>query len=189
MNPTEASTRDSGGEPSGRSSARRPAEATAADLPYLERAVDLAAEALGAGDEPFGSLLVGGDGRILAEDRNRVHTLGDRTRHPEFALVRWAVEHLDARERAAATVFTSGEHCAMCAAAHGWAGLGTVVYAHSAAELTEWLTALDAPPSPVRCLPLRDVVPGLDVRGPAPALTSRLRALHHEFHRRRTDGS
>ncbi|WP_018566753.1 deaminase [Streptomyces sp. PsTaAH-124] len=188
MNPTEASTGDSGGESAGRF-ARRPAEATAADLPYLERAVDLAAEALGAGDEPFGSLLVGGDGRILAEDRNRVHTLGDRTRHPEFALVRWAIGHLDARERAAATVFTSGEHCTMCAAAHGWAGLGTVVYAHSAAELTEWLTALDAPPSPVRCLPLRDVVPGLDVRGPAPALTSRLRALHHEFHRRCTEGS
>jgi len=26
-------------------------------------------------------------------------------------------------ERLQATVYTSGEHCPMCAAAHGWAGL------------------------------------------------------------------
>lgn len=31
---------------------------------------------------------------------------------------------LTAADRAAATVFTSGEHCPMCSAAHAWAGLG-----------------------------------------------------------------
>ncbi|CAM5689808.1 nucleoside deaminase [Streptomyces violaceorubidus] len=40
-----------------------------AELPHLRRCVELAAEALEAGDEPFGSVLVGGDGTLLAEDR------------------------------------------------------------------------------------------------------------------------
>ena len=157
-------------------------EPTAAEMRHLERAVDLAAEALRAGDEPFGSVLVGADGQVLAEDRNRVHTLADRTRHPEFELVRWATAHLTERQRAEATVYTSGEHCPMCAAAHGWAGLGRIVYAHSAAQLTDWLAELGVPASPVRCLPIQEVVPGLEVQGPVPALADRLRGLHVGFH-------
>ncbi|QKW25198.1 nucleoside deaminase [Streptomyces seoulensis] len=161
-----------------------PTEPTAADLPHLERAVELAAAAARAGDEPFGSVLVSADGRVLAEDRNRVRTLDDPTRHPEFELVRWATAHLTARQRAAATVFTSGEHCPMCAAAHGWAGLGPVVYAHSAAQLAQWLAALGVPPPAVRCPPVQELVPALEVRGPAPALAGRLRELHRGFHTR-----
>nr|WP_202477249.1 nucleoside deaminase [Streptomyces sp. SID5470] len=41
-------------------------------MPYLRRWVEPAAEALEAGDEPFGSVLVGAEGEILAEDHNRV---------------------------------------------------------------------------------------------------------------------
>ena len=58
-----------------------------AELQHLRRCVELATEALEAGDEPFGSMLVGADGAVLAEDRNRVAS-GDRTRHPEFKLAR-----------------------------------------------------------------------------------------------------
>jgi len=52
---------------------------------HLRRCVELAAEALEEGDEPFGSVLVAGDGTVLAKDHNRVAS-GDRTRHPEFEL-------------------------------------------------------------------------------------------------------
>ena len=48
------------------------------ELKHLRRCVELATEALDAGDEPFGSVLVSGDGRVLAEDRNRVAG-GDKT--------------------------------------------------------------------------------------------------------------
>ena len=61
---------------------RRPAPVTAADHAHLRRCVELAAEALDAGDEPFGSLLVDIVGVVRAEDRNRVNSIGDRTRHP-----------------------------------------------------------------------------------------------------------
>ncbi|MET7815682.1 nucleoside deaminase [Streptomyces sp. NPDC005395] len=152
-----------------------------AELPHLRRCVELAAEALEAGDEPFGSVLVGGDGTVLAEDRNRVAS-GDRTRHPEFALARWSAARLSPEERAAATVYTSGEHCPMCAAAHAWVGLRRIVYVASSEQLTAWLTELGVQAPPVLPLPVREVAPGVIVEGPVPQLTEEIHALHRRFH-------
>ena len=155
------------------------------ELPYLRRCVALATEALEAGDEPFGSVLVGADGEVLAEDHNRVAS-GDRTRHPEFELARWSADRLTPEERAAATVYTSGEHCPMCAAAHAWVGLGRIVYVASSEQLTGWLAELGVPAAPVRPLPVREVAPGVTVEGPVPELTEDVRALHVRFHERRS---
>ena len=154
---------------------------SAVDLRHLRRCVELAAEGLALGDEPFGSVLVAADGAVLVEDRNRVAG-GDRTRHPELAIARWAAAHLSPADRAAATVYTSGEHCPMCAAAHGWVGLGRIVVASSSAQLTAWLTELGVPSPPVRPLPIRDVVPGVLVEGPVEGLADEVRALHAQFH-------
>ncbi len=156
-------------------------EVTSADLPYLRRCVELAAQAVDDGDFPFGSVLVGADGTVLTEDRNREVTAGDSTRHPEFELARWAAANLTAPERAAATVYTSGEHCPMCAAAHGWVGLGRIVYASSAQQTSTWLTELGVGPSPVRPLAIPDVVPGAVVAGPVPDLAEQVRELHRRF--------
>lgn len=147
------------------------------DLTHLRRCVELAREALDDGDEPFGSLLVDGAGTVRFEDRNRVKG-GDHTRHPELEIARWAPAHLPPEERAAATVYTSGEHCPMCAAAHAWVGLGRIVYAVSSAQLTAWRTEWGAPASPVLALPVGEVAPGLSVDGPAPELEAEMRELH-----------
>lgn len=152
------------------------------DLRHLRRCVELATEALEEGDEPFGPVLVGADGTVLGEDHNRVAS-GDRTRHPEFALARWAAENMTAAERAAATVFTSGEHCPMCAAAHGWVGLGRIFYVSSSQQLEAWLAELDVPTPPVRSLPIRDIVPDAVVQGPVPGLAEQVHDLHRRFHR------
>lgn len=42
---------------------------------HLRRSIELASEALEAGDEPFGSVLVDGAGQVLCEDRNRATTI------------------------------------------------------------------------------------------------------------------
>ena len=152
------------------------------DLKHLRRCIELAAQALEDGDEPFGSVLVGADGTVLAEDRNRIVSTGDPTRHPELELARWAATRLTPEERAAATVYTSGEHCPMCSAAHGWVGLGRIVYVASSAQLTEWLEELGVPPSRVRPLPVREVAPGVRIEGPVPALVEEIRALHRRAH-------
>ncbi|MDX2592467.1 nucleoside deaminase [Streptomyces sp. WI03-4A] len=148
---------------------------------FLRRCVELAREALDAGDEPFGSVLVTADGAVRAEDRNRV-AAGDRTRHPEFELARWAAAHLTPGERAGATVYTSGEHCPMCAAAHAWVGLGRIVYIASSGQLVAWLSELGVPEAPVRPLPVHEVAPGTAVEGPVPELVEEVRELHRRFH-------
>lgn len=149
---------------------------TAEDLTRLRRCVDLAEQAVEAGDEPFGSILVDGAGHERYADHNRVSG-GDHTQHPELAIARWAAEHLTPEDRAAATVYTSGEHCPMCAAAHGWVGLGRIVYASSTAQLQQWRSDLNAPAAPVAALPISAVVPGVVADGPAPELAGRIFAL------------
>ncbi|NMD55837.1 MULTISPECIES: nucleoside deaminase [Tsukamurella] len=149
---------------------------TTADLPHLRRCVDLARAALDDGDEPFGSLLVH-DGEVVFEDRNRVAG-GDATRHPEFEIARWAAGHLTPEQRTAAVTYTSGEHCAMCSAAHAWVGLGRIVYAGSTAQLVAWHTEWGVAPGPVVPLPIHAVAPTVPVSGPEPSLADEVRALH-----------
>src|SRR5918998_6790702 len=110
---------------------------TETDERHLRRAIDLAAEARAAGDMPFGSLLAGPEGEILAEARNTVLSDRDVTAHPELKLARWAGRELDREVAAATTMYTSCEPCPMCAGAISRSGLGRVVYALSAEQLAE----------------------------------------------------
>ncbi len=150
------------------------------DMKHLERAVELAEIALEKGDEPFGSVLVSGEGQVLAEDHNRVAG-GDHTQHPEFNLARWAASNLTERERKEATVYTSGEHCPMCSAAHGWVGLGRIVYASSSKQLAKWLEEMGAEPTRVRNLSIEEVIREAQVEGPVPELAEKVRQLQQEF--------
>ena len=151
------------------------------DIQHLRRCIELATKALELGDEPFGSVLVAADGQVLFEDHNHVAS-GDRTRHPEFEIARWAAANMTPEARAEATVYTSGEHCPMCAAAHGWVGLGRIVYVSSSEQLAAWLTDTGVPAPPVRALPTREVVPNVAVDGPVPGLAEQVRDLHRRFH-------
>ena len=153
------------------------------DLTHLLRCVELAGEALDAGDEPFGSLLVDAEGVVRVEDRNRTKD-GDQTQHPEFAIARWSASNLAPIERFRATVYTSGEHCPMCAAAHAWVGLGRIVYAASSAQLAQWRSDWGTPESPVAALPITTIAPGAVVDGPAPELTETMKALYEKAFRR-----
>lgn len=152
-----------------------------ADIKHLQRCIALATEALELGDEPFGSVLVAANGEVLFEDHNHVAS-GDQTRHPEFEIARWAAENMSSEARAKATVYTSGEHCPMCAAAHGWVGLGRIVYVSSSEQLAAWLTELGVQAAPVRALPIREVVPNAVVDGPVSGLFEQVHDLHRRFH-------
>jgi tRNA(Arg) A34 adenosine deaminase TadA len=156
---------------------------TSTDLVHLTRCVDLAEQAIDAGDQPFGSLLVDSAGVGRFEDHNHEGG-GDGTQHPEFAIARWSAENLPPEERSAATVYTSGEHCPMCSAAHAWVGLGRIAYAASSAQLVGWLREIGVPPGPVTPLSIQEVAPGIPVDGPAPQLAARVRSLHHRYYGR-----
>lgn len=151
------------------------------DLKYLRRCVELAEIALEKGNAPFGSILVSANGELLAEEHNRVGD-GDQTQHPEFALARWAAANMTPEERNQATVYTSGEHCPMCAAAHGWVGLGRIVYACSGEQLAQWLDTMGVAQSRVRSLPIQEIIRDTTTDGPVPELEEHVHQLHRMYH-------
>ena len=144
---------------------------------HLRRCVELAAEALEAGDAPFGSVLVDGDGNVLREDRNRANTV-DATYHPEIAVAKWASQNMTPAARAKAVVYTSGEHCAMCSAAHAWAGLGRIVYISSSKQLSTWMDEMGVTStSPINSLTVQEVAPNVAVDGPIAGLDEEIKVL------------
>lgn len=153
------------------------------DRHYLERCVALAKTALEVGDQPFGSLLVSQDGEVLFEDHNHISN-GDHTQHPEFAIARWAAQHLSPEERANATVYTSGEHCPMCAAAHGLVGLGRIVYASSSKQFQKWQKELGVEDGNVKGLAIQDVIENTEVDGPVDELAKKVRSFHEKYYGR-----
>jgi len=141
---------------------------TEQDLVHLRSAVALAREAYDAGDQPFGTVLVAADGSVLWSGRNHAGG-GDETQHPELAVAQWSAQ-LAPEVRARCTVYTSGEHCPMCAAAHGWMGLGRIVYALSSEQLLGWRQEWGAAGPVVNVLPINAIAPDVPVDGPAPEL-------------------
>ena len=154
------------------------------DMIHLRRSIELATEALEAGDEPFGSVLVASDGQVLYEDRNRANSV-DATYHPEIAVAQWAAKHMTAETRAQAVVYTSGEHCAMCSAAHAWAGLGRIVYVSSSKQLDEWMQEMGVKSSsPINSLSIQEVAPNVPVEGPIAGLDAEVKALQQRAFQR-----
>lgn len=151
------------------------------DMQHLQRCLSLAQIALEAGDQPFGSVLADATGKMLAEARNRAGEIGPLA-HPELELADWATQHLELEQRGSATLYTSGEHCPMCAAAHGWARLGRIVYIASSKQFADWQRELGAAASPVAALPIQSVVPGIEVIGPVDSLTEQIKALHVRYY-------
>lgn len=156
---------------------------TEKDRRYLRRCVELAREALEKGNSPFGSVLVSKDGEVLFEDHNR-DADGDNTRHPEFEIAKWAIAHLPEEDRRDAVVYTSGEHCSMCASAHGLAGLGRIVYASSGEQLKEWKKDMGIEDGMLRGLAITEVLRDVQVDGPDPELSGEVKKLQYEYHSR-----
>ncbi|MBA3338982.1 MAG: nucleoside deaminase [Geodermatophilaceae bacterium] len=105
------------------------------DKAFLRRAIGLAVAGRATGDAPFGSLLVGADGTVLAEEHNTVRSDNDISAHPELKLARWAARRLDAAAAAGTTLYTSCQPCGMCTAAIDRSGLGRIVFALSSEQL------------------------------------------------------
>jgi tRNA(Arg) A34 adenosine deaminase TadA len=156
------------------------------DLELLATAVEVAASARAAGNHPFGALIADPDGAVLLTAENTVETESDCTGHAETNLVRLASRELTTSARAAATLYTSTQPCAMCAGAIYWSGIRRVVYAFGEDELFAF-TGAD-PRNPTIRHDCRQVFAGgtvpTAVIGPAPvgsAIHSAAQAVHVGF--------
>ncbi len=99
-----------------------------------ERFMRMAIEEARQGDFPFGAVIVR-DGAVIARGRNLGRTIGDPTAHGEMVAIRRGVADLGAQALRGATLYTSGEPCAMCMGAILWCGISRLVFAASMAQL------------------------------------------------------
>lgn len=118
------------------------------DATAMEFAIEASRSALESGNEPYGAALVAPSGEILHVAGNQQHTSGDCTAHAEMVVVREATARYGLARLAEATVYASGEPCAMCAGALYWAGVRRVVYAASSPLMAE---VMGGELLPVRC--------------------------------------
>ena len=99
------------------------------DEDFLRRAFAVASAARARGDRPFGAVVVEG-GAVLAEAGSEQGASGGGTlAHSEMVALRRLHKAGVGRDRLArATIYSSGEPCAMCAAAIFYSGIGRLVY-------------------------------------------------------------
>jgi tRNA(Arg) A34 adenosine deaminase TadA len=107
---------------------------TAEDLRHLREATDLAARAARRGNRPFGAVIVGADGVLLAAAENSTATDDDITAHAEINAIRAVCRGEGQARLAGATIYASGEPCPMCTGAIIRFGLCRVVFSQSGSE-------------------------------------------------------
>jgi tRNA(adenine34) deaminase len=106
------------------------APSTAEDKRFMRMAIDEARRA----DFPFGAVIVRG-GRVIARGRNLGRRNDDPTAHGEMVAIRRCLARHGSRSLKGATIYTSGEPCAMCMGAILWSHMGRMVFAASLEQL------------------------------------------------------
>jgi cytosine/creatinine deaminase len=90
---------------------------------FMQIAIEEAKAARGAGDFPFGAVLVRA-GEILARGRNRMNTRNDPTSHAEIEVLRLAGLQ---PSYADTVMYASAFPCTMCAGPIVWYGIPEVI--------------------------------------------------------------
>lgn len=94
----------------------------------MSLALALAREAAAHGEVPVGAIVVGPDGKVLGQGRNRRQETGDATAHAEVEAIREACKALGDWRLEDCTLFVTLEPCPMCAGAIINARIPTVVF-------------------------------------------------------------
>ena len=152
------------------------------DVKTLEQTIILADEAVQEGNHPFGAVLVGPDGKVLATGKNSFSV--DRgPGHAETNLAREAARRFDVDTLRHATLYTSVEPCSMCASTIYWAEIGAVVFGMTEKRLGE--VTGDDPENPTQDLDCRTVFASgrrfVTVRGPFIELEDTIAEQHKRF--------
>ena len=109
--------------------AARPAWATPLQ-DAMRRAEALRDDAVRAGDQAYGAVVLRGD-TIVGAAPSRVVTAGDPTAHAEMEAIRDAAQRLRTRDLTGCVLVSTSRPCRMCEAAAGWAGIARMVHGES----------------------------------------------------------
>lgn len=142
---------------------------TANDAAHLRRAIALADQGRARGNRPFGAVIVGADGTVLAEAYCNTGETGDCTGHAETNAVRLVSPRYPREVLAGATLYSSAEPCVMCAGAIFWSNIGRVVFGIDAERLRRFRgERLDQRDAELSCRDVFAAAPhGIDCLGPA----------------------
>lgn len=97
------------------------------DEEYMKMALEMASEALTAGEVPVGAVVVRND-QVIARARNEKELTGDPTDHAEILAIKRAVQFLGNWRLSDCTLYVTLEPCPMCAGAMVQARLGRLVF-------------------------------------------------------------
>jgi guanine deaminase len=104
------------------------------DEDFMQRALDLALECVGANKGgPFGAVIVR-SGKIVAEGWNEVTSTNDPTAHAEVVAIRRACAKLGTFNLSDCEIYASCEPCPMCLGAIYWARFRVLYYANTREE-------------------------------------------------------
>ena len=92
----------------------------------MRRAEALRDEAVRAGDQPYGAVLLRGD-RVVGAAPSRVVTANDPTAHAEMEAIRDGARSLRSRDLSGCVLVSTSRPCRMCEAAAAWAGISRMV--------------------------------------------------------------
>lgn len=93
---------------------------------FMARAEALRRQAVRAGDQSFGAVVVRG-GRVVGLGPSRVVTSADPTAHAEMEAIRDAVRRLRTRDLGGAALYSTSPPCAMCETAASFANIARLV--------------------------------------------------------------
>jgi len=103
----------------------------------MERAIELAENAMENGNTPFGAVIVK-DGAIIAEAENQVTSKCDITAHAELNVIRKATTQLGSNDLSECELYASGEPCSMCLSAIYYSNLKNVYVAYRKEEAMKY---------------------------------------------------
>ena len=95
---------------------------------YMKRALELARQCVPDGDVPVGCVIVGPDGHVVGEGRNRREADGLATAHAEVEAINMACRTVGSWRLTDCTLYVTLEPCPMCAGAIINARIGEVRY-------------------------------------------------------------
>ena len=108
------------------------------DKVYFKRAYEVSVEAFKQGNDPFGAVLVDGEGNIIIEQMNECGS-GDQTAHDAIRAISKASAKYEQSYMWECTLYATIQPCCMCVGAAYWANLGKIKYVMSEKELGEIL--------------------------------------------------
>ncbi|MFV1877143.1 nucleoside deaminase [Nioella sp.] len=97
-------------------------------ISHMQTALDEARLAAEAGEVPVGAVIVGSDGTVLAQSRNRMRELKDPTAHAEMLAIRAACAALASERLTGCDLYVTLEPCPACAGAISAARIARLYY-------------------------------------------------------------